>query len=532
MTLLKQEISLGALGDKYQPEMKKKETTILAILDGWGIGPKDDTNAVYLAKTPVFDHLANSYPYTELGATGSDVGLDNRQTSGSETGHMNIGAGRIAIQDSRIISESMNSGSFFHNPAFLGAISHVKKNRSDLHLMGLLGNFDSPHMNPYHLEGLLLLAKKNNIKNVFIHFFTDGRDSYPMSAREHLAEWKKTIYNVGVGRIATLVGRFYAMDRAKNWNRLKVAYDLLVNGAGKKFEDLEDAIKYNYKKGITDEYIKPSVNSENGAPVARIKDNDAVIFFNLRSDRARQFTKLFVLDKSEETKLPSPRLKNLYFVAMTNFGPDLPVHTAFISNPINGTLPVALKNFHQLYIAETEKFAHITYFLNGGYADAVAGEDRLMIPSPVIRNYADKPEMSAEKISATILNAQRKDIYDFVAVNFANADMVGHTGNLKATVKAVEIVDKCLGKMLKEVEKDKSSLILTADHGNAECMWDNKRNLPMTFHTKNPVPFIIFNQKMKGKKISSGGVLGNVSPTICDIMKTDKLKEMELKSLI
>lgn len=512
--------------------MNSNNPTILAILDGWGIGPKDKTNAIWLAKTPAFDYLAKKYPFCELAAYGKAVGLDSHQVSGSETGHMNIGAGRIIEQDSRKISESINSGTFFHNPAFLGAISHVKKNRSNLHLMGLLGNTDSPHMNPYHLEALLILAKKNNIPNVYIHFFTDGRDSYPKSALNHIKEWKKKISDIGTGKIATLVGRFYAMDRAKNWKRLKIAYDLLANGKGKKYINSEDAVRDNYKRNITDEYIKPSVITENGKPIARIKNNDSMIFFNLRSDRARQFAKLFVLEKSKETKLPTPRLKNLYFVAMTNFGPDLPVHTAFQDHPLNGTLPVALSEFSQLYIAEKEKFAHITYFLNGGYADALNGEDRLMVPSPVTDNYAKIPKMSAEKITQKVLYFLKKRKYDFTAINFANADMVGHTGNMKATIKAVETVDKSIAKIYKELSKLGGNLVITADHGNADCMWDKKAKLPMTFHTKNPVPFVVCVDKLRGKKLKSGGVLGNIAPTLCDVVETDKLKEMKLKSLL
>jgi len=507
--------------------IKKTKPTILAILDGWGIGPKDDTNAIWLAKTPVFDYLSEKYPFTQLGASGKDVGLDYRQTSGSETGHMNIGAGRIIKQDSRKISESINTGTFFHNAAFLGAISHVKKNKSNLHLAGLLGNEDSPHMNPYHLEALLVLAKRNKVKNVYIHFFTDGRDSYPKSAFSHLDDWEKRIARIGVGKIATLVGRFYAMDRAKNWDRLKMAYDLLVGGKGKKFKSPKDAVVDAYDNALTDEYIKPSII----IPKAKIKNNDAVIFFNLRSDRARQFSKLFVLEKSKETSLPKPRLKNLYFVAMTNFGPDLPVHTAFQDHPVNGTLPGALAKFSQLYIAETEKFAHITYFLNGGYADALDGEDRLMIPSPVTDNYAKMPQMSAKKITQKILGFLQKKKYDFTAVNFANADMVGHTGDMSATIKAVECVDKSLGKLYEELQKHAGNLIITADHGNADCMWDKKANLPMTFHTKNPVPLIIASDTHRRKRLASGGVLGNITPTICDIMKTEKLKEMSKKSL-
>lgn len=512
--------------------MKKNKSTILAILDGWGIGPKDDTNAIWLARTPVFDALSKKYPFTHLGATGKDVGLDNHETSGSETGHMNIGAGRIAIQDSRKISESINTGTFFHNAAFLGAISHIKKNKSNLHLMGLLGNEDSPHMNPYHMEALLLLAKKNNLKNVYVHFFADGRDSYPKSALTHLADWEKRMKKIGMGKIASIIGRFWAMDRAKNWDRLKVAYDLLVSGKGKRFAMASDAVKYSYQKKLTDEYIAPSLIDGHGKKFVTINNNDSIIFFNLRSDRARQFSKLFVLEKSKETTLPNPRLKNIYFVAMTNFGPDLPVHTAFQEHPINDTLPAALAKFSQLYIAETEKFAHITYFLNGGYADALDGEERLMIPSPVTDNYAKIPQMSTEKITQKVLGFLKKGTYDFMAINFANADMVGHTGETKATIKAVECVDKCLGKIWKVLEICKGNLIITADHGNADCMWDKYAKLPMTFHTKNPVPFIVASEAYRKKKLAAGGVLGNIAPTICDIIGTDKLKGMKKKSLI
>jgi len=505
-----------------------KNITILAILDGWGIGPKDDTNAIWLAKTPVFDYLSKKYPCAELAAHGNAVGLDSHQVSGSETGHMNIGAGRIIKQDSRKISESISMGTFFHNAAFLGAISHIKKNTSDLHLMGLLGNEDSPHMNPYHLEALLLLAKKKGVKNVYVHFFTDGRDSHPKSALDHLESWNKRIKQIGAGRIASIIGRFYAMDRAKNWKRLKIAYDLLVKGKGRQFSTPEKAIEHNYGKKISDEYIKPSIIG----PAAKIKNNDAVIFFNLRSDRARQFTKLFVQNSSKETILPKPRLNNLYFVAMTDFGPELSVHTAFQDHPLNGTLPVSLSEFSQLYIAEKEKFAHITYFLNGGYADSLNGEDRLMIASPATDNYAKAPSMSAGKITQKVLACLREGKYDFTAINFANADMVGHTGDIKAAIKAVECVDSCLGKLWKALEKREGNLIVTADHGNADCKWDRAANLPMTFHTKNPVPFIVAAKKYQRKKMQTNGVLGNIAPTICGIMNTPKLSEMKLKSLL
>jgi 2,3-bisphosphoglycerate-independent phosphoglycerate mutase len=449
---------------------------------------------------------------------------------------MNIGAGRIVSQDSQYITKSIKDKSFFINPVLVGAINWAKKNNSHLHVMGLLGNDDSPHSDPDHFQAILRLAKQNNIKEVYCHLFTDGRDSYPKSAKEHLKCYKKMIAEEGIGKIATLSGRFYAMDRAKNWERLTLAYDAIVFARGEKANSPEEAIDSAYKNNLTDEYLLPTVIFEDNKPVAKIGDNDAVIFYNLRSDRARQFTKLFVAVNNRsiiDDDMPIiDKIKNLYFAAMTDFGPDLDVHTAFPGHTISATLPMILGDIRQLYIAESEKFAHVTYFLNGGYADPVGGEVRVMLKSPAVDSYAKVPEMSAELITEKILESLEKNEYDFIAVNYANADMVGHTGDLAATIKAVEFLDKQIGQLVKKVLKLGGNLIITADHGNADDMLDFDSDQPNTYHTKNPVPFLIAGENFKDKKLRDGGTLGNIAPTILDILNIEKPKLMDKNSLL
>ncbi|MEA1926109.1 MAG: 2,3-bisphosphoglycerate-independent phosphoglycerate mutase [Patescibacteria group bacterium] len=517
---------------------KKKNPIIFTILDGWGVGPKDKgINAIEAARTPFFDDTVANCPYTQLSATGIDVGLEKNQMSGSESGHLNIGAGRIVEQDVRIILEAIGNESFFKNSAFLGAVRHMRHYNSNIHLMGLLGNEDSPHAHPDILLALLIFLKRHGLsKRVFLHFFTDGRDSYPKSALEHWKLWKELLNDKKIAKCATVCGRFYAMDRVKNWDRLLKAYNAMVNGEGERYAQFEDVVKANYKKGKFDEYIEPSILTENGKPVAAITDNDAIIFFNFRSDRARQISKLFVGTNTKKEKgFPKiPKLKNLFFVAMTNFGPDLNLETAFRSNPLAGTLPVALSSLRQLYIAETEKFAHVTYFINGGYADAVGREDRIMVRSPIVRSYAEKPEMSAGDITDVIIKSIRHDIYDAIVVNYANTDMVGHTGNFKAVVQAVECVDKQLIRLSKALKNKDGTLVISADHGNADIMIDKQTQKVFTFHTKNPVPFVIISSRkeMKKKKLQSGGVLGNIAPTILDLLDLPKPKEMNKESLI
>jgi len=513
-----------------------KIPTILAILDGWGVAPPSKGNAITLAKKPTIDRLFEIYPSTTLGATGEDVGLEKSKRSGSEAGHMNIGAGRIVKQDSAYITESIQDGSFFSNAALLGAVTHVKEFKSVLHLMGLMGNYDSPHSEPEHFRAILKLAKIGGIPEVYCHLFTDGRDSYPKSALENLANFKKIIEEEGIGKIATLGGRFYGMDRAKNWSRLTKAYDAMVFARGEKASSPEEAIEKAYKNNQTDEFILPTVILEGEKPTAKIKDNDSVIFFNLRSDRARQFTKLFVaMNKENIIKDNMPiidKIPNLYFAAMTSFGPDLDIHTAFEEHEVPETLPFNLKNIRQLYIAESEKFAHITYFLNGGYDQPIGGEERQMIKSKPVDSYDQAPEMSAGEIAQNVIKYIREKRYDFIALNFANADMVGHTGDLAATIKAVEFIDKQIAIISEEVLKQGGNLIITADHGNADDMVDFESEQPNTFHTKNPVPFLLVSDKYKEAKLRDGGVLGNIAPTLLDIMQIKKSDLMDKESLL
>jgi len=513
-----------------------KNPTLLIILDGWGVAPPSPGNAITLAKKPALDRLYEIYPSTTLGATGQDVGLDDNKMSGSEAGHMNIGAGRIVKQDSAYITEAIADGSFFDNPALVGAIEHSKKADSSLHIIGLMGNSDSPHSDPKHFQAILQLAKKKNVEKVFYHLFTDGRDSYPKSAMENLAHFQKIMAGEGIGKIATLDGRFYAMDRAKNWSRLTLAYDSMVFARSETANSPEEAIKNAYQKNLNDEYVLPTVILENGQPIAKISANDGVIFFNLRSDRARQFTKLFVaMNKENIIKDNMPiidKIPNLYFAAMTSFGPDMDIYTAFPEHKILKSLPAALKDLKQLYMAESEKFSHITYFLNGGYDQPVAGEERLMVKSPVVESYAKQPEMSAGEIAQNVIKYIREERYDFIALNFANADMVGHSGDLEATVKAVEFLDKQIKSISDEVLKYGGNLVITSDHGNADDMFDAESNQPNTFHTKNPVPFLLVSDKYKNAKLKNGGVLGNIAPTLLDIMQIQKPELMNKESLL
>ncbi len=524
----------------------KNKPFVLIILDGWGVAPPSKGNAIALANTPNIDGFLKKYPNTTLNATGSAVGLEANQMGGSEAGHLNIGAGRIVKQDSQYISEAIESGKFFKNLALRKAINHTKVNNSSLHLIGLLSSKDSPHSNPKHLSALLLLAKLQKIKKVYLHLFSDGRDTLPRSSLKFLEKLEKKLENFGLGKIATIGGRFYGMDRTKNWPRLLKAYQAMVDGKGEKSFSPKEAIEQAYAKGLSDEFILPAIIcNKNKKPTAKIQNNDAVIFFNLRSDRARQLSKLFVLDKIKEIENDNTdpcsrdvrkrtKLKNLFFVAMTDFGPDLPCQTAFKSHDIEKTLPAVLKNFKQLYIAETEKYAHITYFFNGGHANPIGNEKRVMVLSPKVASYAQKPEMSAHEITQVVTKNIKKDVYDFYAINFANTDMIGHTGNLGAAIKAAEVVDQYVGEIVKEILKKKGTCIITADHGNSDEMIDLKTGDVLTMHSKNPVPFIIVSCEPKAvsRKLRRRGILSDIAPTILEIMKIKKPVEMTGKTLL
>jgi len=513
---------------------KKKKPVVLVILDGWGIAPAGEGNAIYLADTPVMDKLWKEFPHAKVEACGEAVGLKKNETSGSETAHENIGAGRIVVQDSCRITESIEDGSFFNNTALLGAIKNLNKNKkSALHLMGLLSSNDSSHSRQKHLKALLEFAKKNRVKNVYLHLFTDGRDAPPKSAKEFLRKLSDMIQDIGVGEIATIGGRFYGMDRSKNWNRLLLSYNTMILGKGITAKNAFTAVDQAYNSGVTDEYIIPTVIvDDNKKPIATINDGDSVIFFNLRSDRARQFTKLFVLDKIEGVKRKKT-LKNLFFVAFTNFGPDLPIRTAFMTLPIKNTLPFILSDLKQLYIAEMEKFAHVTYFFNGGYANPIGNEARIVIQSKDVDSYKDSPKMSSKEIGEVIFGNVKFDVYDFIAVNFANLDMVGHTGDIKAAIKAAEYVDRVVNQIVQIVLEKDGTVIIVGDHGNADEMLDVNTGEIMTNHSKNPVPFILVNNKWQGKnKLLKDIKLCDIAPTIIDLFGINKPAEMTGKSVL
>jgi len=508
---------------------------LLLILDGWGVWNKKEGNAIALAKTPITDGLYKKYPNVLLQASGSYVGLPSRQPGNSEAGHMNIGAGRQIEQDAVIISKSINNGTFFKNPAFLQAAHHVIKHKSDVHLMGLLSDGSSPHSDEDHLLSLISFFISRTKQNIYLHLFTDGRDSPPYAASKILSQYT-SIFNSNRVKIATVMGRFYAMDRKKSWERTKMAFDAMVTGKGNQVTSAVEAVSQAYNRGESDEYIKPSVIvDKDGAPIGPINKDDTVVFFNLRSDRARQLTKVFAQEdfhkKNPGSFQPSLKVEDLLFVALTDFGPDLErVLTAYPGIDISDTLPIALKNLRQCYIAETEKYAHVTYFFNGGYDHPVAGEDWINIPSKDVFSYAEMPEMSTNEMTNRILKDLKADKYNFWTVNFAAPDMVGHTGNLKAGIKAVELVDKAVGHIIEATLAKNGTVVVTADHGNVEEMINLATKEIDTEHSVNPVPFVVISNN--NYKLKDGGKLANIAPTILDIMGIDKPKLMSDKSLI
>lgn len=514
------------------------EPVVLLILDGWGISQYEEGNAVALAHKPNFDHYLNSYPNSQLDACGLNVGLVDGEKGNSEAGHLNIGAGRIVEQDkikiSHLIEENDPNNEFYSNPAFVSAFDHVKKNNSNLHLFGLLSDSQSAHVEQAQLFALLKLIHDKKIDQVYLHLFTDGRDAPQHSAGKFLSQLRQSMFPEQ--KIASISGRFYAMDRNKRWDRTEKAYKLLVDGVGMaQANSAEEAIMQAYNRGETDEFIKPTVILENNKPVKTVCDNDAVIFFNLRSDRARQLTKAFVqkdfCSKNPTCFIRQQEFENLLFVAMTDFGPDLEnIKTAFETAPLVNTLPFVLKDKKQLYISETEKYAHVTFFVNGGYSSAVAGEDRILIPSPAVDSYDKKPEMSTYEITQEVVKHIRLG-YDFILVNFACPDMIGHTGNLQAGIKAVEASDICLKKIADEVLNLNGVLLITADHGNVEEMINLKTKEIDTEHSLNKVPFIVVSEKYKNRAVKNG-ILADLAPTILAIIDLNKPKEMTGNSLI
>ncbi len=514
-----------------------KKPYVLVVIDGLGIANEQVDNPVEMAHTPNFNKLREKYYHTSLAASGVDVGLMPNQDGNSEAGHMNIGAGRVVGQDVSIINQSIADGTFFKNSAFIAAISHIKKNNSNLHLMGLLSDRHSGHVNPKHLEALLELIRQQNLtSNVYLHLFTDGRDTPKHAGLGFLRSLEEKLQPYE--RIVTIMGRVL-LDRKKNWLKTKKAYEALTMGIGKLVAKPEKAIKEAYASGETDEFISPTIVSIDGDPTyGRIQDNDSVIFYNLRSDRARQLSKPFVQvefeNKNKDSFKREKIIKNLVFVAMTDFGPDLDhVLTAYPSANINGTLTHALRNLKQLYIAEGEKYAHITYFFNGGHDRPVAGEDRIFVPSPDVDSYDQTPEMSANKITEIVIDNIKKNMYDFYAINYANPDMMGHTGNLGAAIKALECVDKNLGLILEEVLARDGVLFITADHGNVEEIINVETGEIDTEHSSNPVPFfIVTKQQLFPTHKLPKGRLADVAPTVLAVMNISTTREMTGKNLL
>ena len=502
-------------------------------MDGWGIAAPGRGNPVTAKNAPNYFSWLKKYPNSKLEASGSAVGLFKDEEGNSEAGHLNLGAGRMVKQDALYISEAIADGTFFKNNAFDQALHHIRKYGTAIHVMGLLSNHNSAHSCPEHLYALLDLFYSEGIKQVYLHLFTDGRDSGQHDAPNHLKKLEKHFH--GTEQIATIMGRFYAMDRNKDWDRTKKAYEAMILGKGCVAGSAEEAIAQSYNKGDTDEFVCPTVIVKHNQPTATIKDNDAIFFFNLRSDRARELTKAFVQPNFKElnpgsftrTKYP----KNTRFVAMADFGPDLPgVLTAFPSRDVPNSLVQMLCPRPQLYIAESEKFAHITYFFNGGYAQHFCEENWVKIESPEVKNYAEKPEMSAKKVADYVIGALESHKYEFIAVNFANPDMVGHTGNFAAGEIAVNTVDREVARVIKSLEKNGGAGIITADHGNIEGMINLKTGEIDTEHSTNPVPFILINTPAPRKL--PAGKLANVAPTLLKLMGIGKPEEMTAKSLI
>ena len=508
----------------------KDKVTMLMILDGFGDNKNKDGNAIKLANTPNIDKLMKKYSNTDIFTSGLHVGLPEGQMGNSEVGHTNIGAGRIVYQELTRITKSIEDGDFFSNPEFIAAIENCKKHNSKLHILGLVSD-GGVHSHNRHLYGLLEMAKRRDFEDVYVHCFLDGRDTPPASAETYVAELQEKMKEKGVGKIATLSGRFYAMDRDKRWQRVQKCYDALVNGEGEKAGDPIKAIEDSYQKEVFDEFVVPTVMCNGNEPVAKIEENDSVIFFNFRPDRAREITRALVdpeFDGFETKKM------NLYYVCFTSYDETMPnVHIAFKKEPLKNTFGevVSEAGLTQLRIAETEKYAHVTFFFNGGEEKQYPGEDRILVPSPKVETYDMKPEMSAYEVTDKVCEALENDKYDVVILNFANTDMVGHTGSLQAAIKAVEAVDECVGRIVKIIEEKQGNLLITADHGNAEQMIDYKTGEPHTAHTTNPVPIILVTAN-KEYKLKENGKLADLAPTMLDLMGIKQPEEMTGESLL
>lgn len=508
-----------------------KKPVVLMILDGYGLNDKTEGNAVALAKTPVMDSLMKEYPYVRGNASGMAVGLPEGQMGNSEVGHLNMGAGRIVYQELTRITKEIQDGDFFKNPALLSAVENCKKNDSALHLMGLLSD-GGVHSHNTHLYGLLELAKQQGLTKVFVHCFLDGRDTPPASGKSYAEQLTAEMEKIGVGRIASVAGRYYAMDRDNNYDRVKLAYDALTEGKGLTAACPLCGIQESYDRDETDEFVKPTVVVENGAPIGLVQDGDSVVFFNFRPDRAREITRAFCDDDFKGFERVR---KNVTFVCFSDYDPTIPnkevaFHKIAVTNTFGEWL--AANGMKQARIAETEKYAHVTFFFNGGVEQPNEGEDRILVNSPKeVATYDLKPEMSAPQVCEKLTTAIRSGEYDVIIINFANPDMVGHTGVIPAAIKAVETVDECVGKAVAAVKEMDGVLFICADHGNAEQMIDYVTGQPHTAHTTNQVPFILVNAD-PSYKLREGGCLADIVPTLIEVMGKEQPAEMTGKSLL
>ncbi|MBI4377673.1 MAG: 2,3-bisphosphoglycerate-independent phosphoglycerate mutase [Nitrospinae bacterium] len=507
-----------------------QKSVVLIIMDGWGYKREKYGNAILHARTPTFDRLKKEYPPVLLHASGLEVGLPEGQMGNSEVGHMNIGAGRVVYQELPRISNSIKDRSFFSNRVLLQAMEWGKKKGSSLHLMGLLSD-GGVHSHIEHVFALMEMARRNNIENLFIHPFLDGRDTPPKSAEKYISDLNSKIRELKIGRIATIMGRYYGMDRDKRWERTKKAHDAIVCGIGNRYRNPEEALQKSYQNKVTDEFVLPSVIvDDEDKPIGTIKEGDSVICYNFRSDRARQIIRVLHEEGFKEFERGNKNLK-LHITCLTEYDVKFILPVAFPPNiPRNGLGEIlSRRGIRQFRTAETEKYAHVTFFLNGGIEESFSGEDRLLVPSPKVATYDLKPEMSAREVTAEVIKALVSGNYPVIIVNFANPDMVGHTGVFNAAVTAIEVIDESVGRILEAASRNNGYVLITADHGNVEDMIDEKGE-PITSHTSNPVPF--YSVTDKNLKLRDGGRLSDVAPTLLKLLNIEQPPEMTGKSLI
>lgn len=509
-----------------------KKTTVLMILDGYGLNDRKDHNAVAEANTPVMDKLMKEYPFVKGNASGMAVGLPEGQMGNSEVGHLNMGAGRIVYQELTRITKEIQDGTFFENPALVKAMENCKANDSALHIYGLVSD-GGVHSHITHLYGVLEMAKKFDLKKVYVHCFLDGRDTPPASGKGYVEQLEEEMKKLGVGKVASVCGRYYAMDRDNNYDRVELAYKALTKGEGLTAESATTGIQASYDRDETDEFVKPTVVVEDGKPVATIQDKDSIVFINFRPDRAREITHAFCDDDFKGFE----RVKRLdvTYVCFSDYDPTIPnkdvaFHKIAVTNTFGEWL--AANNMTQARIAETEKYAHVTFFFNGGVEEPNKGEDRILVNSPKdVATYDLKPEMSAYEVCDKLCAAIKSEKYDVIIINFANPDMVGHTGVEAAAIKAVETVDECVGKAVDALLSVNGTMFICADHGNCEQLVDYETGAPFTAHTTNPVPFILVNYD-PAYTLKEGGCLADIVPTLIETMGMTKPAEMTGKSLL